>query len=88
MEKQKNESGYFWVPKSMTCNGCKYLNFYKEGCKRNLPPGQVRQLSSYKNGDGYLAMLRPPDCDYERQPKAEPQPESIGKEDGPVTGAA
>lgn len=88
MEKQRNESGSFWVSKDITCNGCKYLNFYKGGCKRNLPPGSVRPLSSYLNGDGYLAMLKPPDCDYEKQKVTDERPETDGKEERPEVSAA
>lgn len=69
METNKNDSGSYWVDKAITCNGCKYLNFRRCGCRRNLPPGKVRVLSSYKNGDGYIAVLKPPDCDYERDRK-------------------
>lgn len=66
MAKEKPDSGYFWCERSITCNGCKHLNFKKGGCKRNMPPGEVRPLSTYKNGDGYIAMLKPADCTYDR----------------------
>lgn len=69
MENVKSDSGCYWVDKAITCNGCKFLNFRKCGCRRNLQPGQVRLLSSYKNGDGYIAVLKPSDCDYERERK-------------------
>lgn len=62
----KQNSGYYWVDKKITCNGCKFLNFYKCGCRRNQPPGQVRPLSSYTNGDNYKAILKPSDCDYQK----------------------
>lgn len=62
MGKARSESGYYWVDRKLTCNGCKYLNFYKCGCRRNQPNGQVRPLSSYTNGDDYIAILKPPDC--------------------------
>ena len=29
MGKARGDSGYYWVDKKLTCNGCKYLNFYK-----------------------------------------------------------
>lgn len=64
MGKTNPESGHYWVDKSLACNGCKFLNFYKRGCRRDNPPGVVRPLSTYLNGDGYVAVLRPPDCDY------------------------
>ena len=51
MANKRNDSGYFWVDKALTCNGCKFLNFYKCGCRRNQEPGKVRPLSSYTNGD-------------------------------------
>ena len=66
MAKAKPDSGYFWCERSITCNGCKHLNFKKGGCKRDMPPGKVRSLSTYKNGDGYIAMLKPADCTYDR----------------------
>lgn len=53
----KRESGYYWVPRAHTCNGCKFLNFAKQGCRRNQPPGEVRPLTTYLNGDGYLALI-------------------------------
>lgn len=70
----KQNSGYYRVDKKITCNGCKFLNFYKCGCRRNQPHGQVRPLSSYINGDNYKAILKPSDCDYQKEqanPKAE-----------------
>ena len=66
MAKAKPDSGYFWCERSITCNGCKHLNFKKGGCKRDMPPGKVRSLATYKNGDGYIAMLKPADCTYDR----------------------
>lgn len=69
MGKVKNDSGYYWVDKAITCNGCKFLNFYKCGCRRNQPPGSVRPLSSYINGDNYVAVLKPTDCDYQKEQK-------------------
>lgn len=69
MGKVKNDSGYYWVDKAITCNGCKFLNFYKCGCRRNQPPGTVRPLSSYINGDNYVAVLKPTDCDYQKEQK-------------------
>ena len=36
MDKPKNESGYFWVSKAMTCNGCKYLNFSRNTSDMDL----------------------------------------------------
>ena len=42
MANKRNDSGYFWVDKALTCNGCKFLNFYKCGCRRNQEPGKVR----------------------------------------------
>ena len=62
MGKARSDSGYYWVDRKLTCNGCKYLNFYKCGCRRNQPNGHVRPLSSYTNGDDYIAILKPPDC--------------------------
>lgn len=73
MAKQKHESGFYWVEKSITCNGCKFLNFYKCGCRRNQPPGKLRQLSSYINGDDYIAVLKPADCDYQKPTKDKPE---------------
>lgn len=70
MGKARGDSGYYWVDRKLTCNGCKYLNFYKCGCRRNQPNGQVRPLSSYTNGDDYIAILKPPDCDYEKEKKS------------------
>lgn len=67
----KGESGYYWVDRGITCNGCKFLNFRRCGCRRNQPPGEVRLLSSYKNGDGYVAVLKPSDCDYQKDRKQE-----------------
>lgn len=64
-----SESGAYWVDKGITCNGCKYLNFYKQGCRRGMPPGQVKPLSSYTNGDNYVAVLKPTDCDYDKGKK-------------------
>ena len=69
MGKVKNDSGYYWVDKSITCNGCKFLNFYKCGCRRGQPDGAVRPLSSYINGDDYVAVLKPSDCDYQKDQK-------------------
>lgn len=69
-----SESGAYWVDKGITCNGCKYLNFYKQGCRRGMPPGQVKPLSSYKNGDDYIAILKPSDCDYEKGKKEPTEP--------------
>lgn len=62
----KRESGYYWVPRAHTCNGCKFLNFAKQGCRRNQPPGEVRPLTTYLNGDGYLALIKPSDCDWDK----------------------
>ena len=45
MGKARSDSGYYWVDRKLTCNGCKYLNFYKCGCRRNQPNGQVRLLT-------------------------------------------
>ena len=64
--------------KKLTCNGCKYLNFYKAGCRRNQPPGQVRHLPTYTNGDDYIAVLRPPDCDYQKEQKPTEQVSTEG----------
>lgn len=75
MGKAKNESGYFWVDKSLTCNGCKFLNFYRQGCRRNQPPDVVKPLTTYLNGDGYLAVLKPCDCDYPKDQKKQPEVE-------------
>lgn len=69
MANKRNDSGYFWVDKALTCNGCKFLNFYKCGCRRNQEPGKVRPLSSYTNGDDYVAVLKPTDCDYQKDHK-------------------
>ena len=69
MGKVNSDSGYYWVDKEITCNGCKYLNFQKRGCRRNQEPGTVRLLSSYKNGDDYIAVLKPSDCDYDKSRK-------------------
>lgn len=69
MVNDKRNSDYYWVDKKLTCNGCKYLNFYKAGCRRNQPPGHVRRLSTYTNGDNYIAVLRPTDCDYQKDQK-------------------
>lgn len=63
---RKEGSGYYWVDKKITCNGCKFLNFHRCGCRRNQAPGQVRPLSSYVNGDNYKAFLKPSDCDYQK----------------------
>lgn len=70
MANKKNDSGFYWVEKSLTCNGCKYLDFRKCGCKRDLEAGKVRPLSSYTNGDNYIAVLKPADCDYQREKKS------------------
>lgn len=78
MANKRNDSGYFWVDKALTCNGCKFLNFYKCGCRRNQEPGKVRPLSSYTNGDDYVAVLKPTDCDYQKDHK--PQARVCGKE--------
>ena len=72
----KEENGYYWVPKTMICNGCKFLNFARQGCRRNLPPGQVRPLITYRNGDGYLAMLKPSDCNYSKD-KTRKNPDNL-----------
>lgn len=83
----KRESGFYWVPRAITCNGCKFLNFAKQGCRRNQPPGEVRSLTTYLNGDGYLAMLKPADCDWDKdKPKkkaetAQEPHDSDGKEE-------
>lgn len=69
MGKVKSDSGYYWVDKAITCNGCKFLNFRKCGYRRNQEPGTVRPLSSYKNGDDYIAVLKPSDCDYDNHRK-------------------
>ncbi len=69
-----SETGSYWVDKTLTCNGCKYLHFPKRGCRRNQPPGQVRRLNSYVNDDKYIAVLRPSDCDYVRKTKKEEEP--------------
>ena len=66
---ERSESGSYWVDKSITCNGCKYLNFYKHGCRRNQPPGKVIPLSTYTNADDYVAVLKPTDCDYKKEQK-------------------
>ena len=79
MGKARSDSGYYWVDKKLTCNGCKYLNFYKAGCRRNQPPGQVRHLPTYTNGDDYIAVLRPPDCDYQKEQKPTEQVSTEGK---------
>lgn len=71
----KRESGYYWMPRAQTCNGCKFLNFAKQGCRRNQPPGEVRPLATYLNGDGYLAMIKPSDCDWDKD-KAKNKTES------------
>lgn len=71
MANKRNDSGYFWVDKALTCNGCKFLNFYKCGCRRNQEPGKVRPLSSYTNGDDYVAVLKPTDCDYQKEQKTQ-----------------
>ena len=31
--------------------------------------GKVRPLSSYTNGDDYVAVLKPTDCDYQKEQK-------------------
>lgn len=71
MANKRSESGYYWVDKAITCNGCKFLNFYKCGCRRGMPPGEVRPLSTYKNGDDYIAVLKPTDCDYQKEQKSQ-----------------
>ena len=82
MSKQAGESGPYRVEKSITCNGCKFLNFYRCGCRRNQPPGHLRLLNSCKNADDYIAVLRPPDCDYVRpKPKGEGKPEGDSEPD-------
>jgi len=68
----KTNTGSYWVDKAITCNGCKYLNFYRHGCRRNQKPGEVRILNTYKNGDDYVAVLKPSDCDYVRPQKTAP----------------
>lgn len=78
MGKARSDSGYYWVDKKLICNGCKYLNFYKAGCRRNQPPGQVRHLPTYTNGDDYIAVLRPPDCDYQKEQKSAEQVSTEG----------
>lgn len=65
MSKAKKQADAYWVDKSITCNGCKYLNFYRCGCRRNQTVGQVHQLSSFRNADDYIAVIKPTDCDYE-----------------------
>lgn len=77
MGKVKNDSGYYWVDKAITCNGCKFLNFYKCGCRRNQPSGTVRPLSSYINGDDYVAVLKPSDCDYQKDQKKADEGRSV-----------
>ena len=81
MTGQKDSESY-WVDRAITCNGCKYLNFYSKGCRRDKPPGVIRPLSTYKNGEDYVAVLRPPDCDYnvrkQQRPEAETPQEQAG----------
>ena len=63
----KTETGSYWVDKSITCNGCKFLNFHKRGCRRNQPQGKVKPLSTYLNADNYVAVLKPADCTYKKE---------------------
>ncbi len=70
MSKQKR-SGYYWLDKSLTCNGCKHLDFAKCVCLRNQTAGKVRPLHTYTNGDDYVAVLKPSDCNYKRSPGTE-----------------
>ena len=61
----KTEERVYWLGKALTCNGCKFCNFYKSGCRKDQPPGQVRTLSSYENRSGFIALLKPSDCNYQ-----------------------
>ena len=42
---------------------------FTSGGRRNQEPGKVRPLSSYTNGDDYVAVLKPTDCDYQKDHK-------------------
>ena len=38
MGKARSDSGYYWVDRKLTCNGCKYLNFLQvQDAGRNQP---------------------------------------------------
>lgn len=79
MASKRSDSGYYWVDKALTCNGCKFLNFYKCECRRNQETSGVRPLSSYINGDDYVAVLKPTDCDYQKEKKPADKPEGTAE---------
>lgn len=64
MTNKRNDNGYFWVGKTLTYNGYKFLNLYKRGHQHNQESGKVRPSSFYTNGDNYVAVFEPTDCDY------------------------
>ena len=58
------------LPKEMQCNGCKFLNFGKQGCFRGIRRGEaLRGLNTFTNATGYIAVLKPHDCEYVRNNK-------------------
>ena len=64
---QNTKSAGYRLPKDMQCNGCNFLNFGKQGCFRGIKRGKpLRALNTFTNATGYIAILKPCDCNYVR----------------------